>query len=192
MPITLGRGSTDINKRDKSLLNYILLSSLSIENRGEEPTFVGPTSRNVLDLTLATSGNTLTENWQVLETPSFSDHKYISFEITFNPRGSSKVLRNPRNTNWDQYRNILRRELGRPPKITETSDMERATVTLTRKLNQAYVASCPVTRIKRKHTPPWWNRELRALRRVVHDLFKLAKAADCTECWEEYKCCLQV
>ncbi|XP_036347174.1 uncharacterized protein LOC118756521, partial [Rhagoletis pomonella] len=43
-------------------------------NRGEEPTYIGPTSKNVLDITLHTSGGIGVQNWEVLSTPSFSDH----------------------------------------------------------------------------------------------------------------------
>ncbi|XP_054082619.1 uncharacterized protein LOC128920130 [Zeugodacus cucurbitae] len=74
-------GSRDINAKGESLLNFILMSSLVIANREEEPTYIGPTSKNVLDFTLYTSRGTTVENWRVLSTPSFSDHRYIHFSI---------------------------------------------------------------------------------------------------------------
>ncbi|XP_054745734.1 uncharacterized protein LOC129250115 [Anastrepha obliqua] len=48
-------GSADTKDRGESLFNYILQSSLEEANGGEEPTYVGPTSKNELDLTLYTS-----------------------------------------------------------------------------------------------------------------------------------------
>jgi len=44
--------SSDINDRGESLLDFILSTNLYIANVGEEHTFVGPTSSNVLDITL--------------------------------------------------------------------------------------------------------------------------------------------
>jgi len=41
-------GSFDINDRGESLLDFILSTYLYIVNVGEEHTFVGPTSSNVL------------------------------------------------------------------------------------------------------------------------------------------------
>ncbi|XP_054734540.1 uncharacterized protein LOC129242002 [Anastrepha obliqua] len=63
-------GSADINDRGESLFTYILQSSLEIANRGEEPTYVGPTSKNVLDLTLYTSRHVMVQEWEVLSRPS--------------------------------------------------------------------------------------------------------------------------
>ncbi|XP_054745928.1 uncharacterized protein LOC129250321 [Anastrepha obliqua] len=73
-------GSADINDRGESLFTYILQSSLEIANRGEEPTYVGPTSRNVLDLILYTSRHVMVQEWEVLSRSSFSDHRHISFQ----------------------------------------------------------------------------------------------------------------
>lgn len=47
-------GSFDINQRGESLFNFILKSSLVVANIDEEPTYIGPTSRNVLEITLHT------------------------------------------------------------------------------------------------------------------------------------------
>ncbi|XP_054745677.1 uncharacterized protein LOC129250060 [Anastrepha obliqua] len=75
-------GSADINDRGESLFTYILQSSLEIANRGEEPTYVGPTSKNVLDLTLYTSRHVMVQEWEAWSRPSFSDHRYISFQFS--------------------------------------------------------------------------------------------------------------
>ncbi|XP_054745732.1 uncharacterized protein LOC129250113 [Anastrepha obliqua] len=100
-------GSADINDRGESLFTYILQSSLEIANRGEELTYVGPTSKNVLDLTLYTSRHVMVQEWEVLSTPSFSDHRYISFRAISGTRwfeGTeeySLIVRNAFNTvNW--------------------------------------------------------------------------------------------
>ncbi|XP_054730010.1 uncharacterized protein LOC129238832, partial [Anastrepha obliqua] len=94
-------GSADINDRGESLFTYILQSSLEIANRGEEPTYVGPTSKNVLDLTLYTSRHVMVQEWEVLSRPSFSDHRYISFQVIFRSKNKITSFRNPKNMNWD-------------------------------------------------------------------------------------------
>jgi len=53
--------------------------------------YVGPTSSNVLDLTLATGSSNLISGWKVLEGPSFSDHRYIKFKCNFNSNHSHKA-----------------------------------------------------------------------------------------------------
>ncbi|XP_054087737.1 uncharacterized protein LOC128922138 [Zeugodacus cucurbitae] len=89
-------GSPDINQRGESLFNVIIQSSLAIANRGEEPTYIGPTSKNVLDITLYTSRGVVMENWKVLGTPSFSDHRYIYFSIRSKAKIRSVGRRDPR------------------------------------------------------------------------------------------------
>jgi len=70
-------GSSDIKDSGESLLHFILSTNLYLTNVGEEHTFVGHTSSNVLEITLVKGQSTLVSEWRVLKTPSFSDHKYI-------------------------------------------------------------------------------------------------------------------
>ena len=78
-------GCNDINIRGECLLQFIIEYKLTIANQGNQPTFIGSTSKNVLDLTLYTDHDNCTiENWRVLSRPSYSDHRYISFCVKTN------------------------------------------------------------------------------------------------------------
>ncbi|XP_037943235.1 uncharacterized protein LOC119676079 [Teleopsis dalmanni] len=180
-------GSTDINDRGESLFNYIIQSRLSVANRGEEPTYVGPTSRNVLDITLFTEDNVQVIEWKVLNEPSFSDYKYISFQIDSQYLKSRKVVRNPKQTNWDLYRKILKQRLKKITTIDSYVDLEARLDQLTRALTIAYHIACPPMRKKRRSQPPWWNKELGSKRRYVREIFKLAQLAESEVIWEEYR-----
>lgn len=104
-------GSTDINPRGTKLLQFIAGSDLGILNKGRVPTFVTKNRKEVLDITLASNGLIdQVQSWKVSEDCSFSDHRYVRFVLSSN---HSKVVkyRNPRKTNWDQYRNFLRQHV---------------------------------------------------------------------------------
>jgi len=180
-------GSTDINDRGESFLEFILRSRISIANRGEEPTYKGPTSENVLDITLFTDHNTVVEDWKVLNQPSFSDHRYIHFKFLLNIARKKLSFRNPRRTDWGKFEAFLGKKLSKPCRISSIEDIETSLSYLTTHLNTAYKRSCPLTRPKSRPRPPWWNRELESLRKEVKEIFKLAKTADCKECWGEYR-----
>jgi len=47
-------GSTSINNRGESLLNYIMANGLDIMNKGNRPTFVKSNRQEVIDVTIAT------------------------------------------------------------------------------------------------------------------------------------------
>ncbi|XP_054083756.1 uncharacterized protein LOC128920478 [Zeugodacus cucurbitae] len=165
--------STDINQRGECLLNFILQSSLVTANRGEEPTYIGPTSKNVLDITLYTGRCAMVEN--------------IYFSIASEPKIKVDVRRNPRNTNWDLYVQILEYKRLRPCVFNSHEKVEAGVNLFTNALNKAFNSACPTIRVKRKTKPPWWNKELGLHRRMVRDMFHWAKLAESEDCWNEYK-----
>ena len=74
-------GSTNINNRGESLLNYITTNNIDFCNKGNCPTFVTATRQEVLDLTFCSE--VISEriiNWKVSDEISLSDHKQIGFE----------------------------------------------------------------------------------------------------------------
>lgn len=183
-------GSKDINIRGESFLNFILSSNLSIANRGNVPTYIGPTSENVLDITLYTETETcILDNWQVLKKPSLSDHRYISFEISFKTNKTPKPYRNPAKTNWDLYAELVEQQLdGKCPVAIWKSDTLEATVAfLTKTLTAAFERACPLSIPRTKSRPPWWNNQLKITRDSVRKSFTLAKRIDDPGLWTEYR-----
>ena len=182
-------GSTNTNERGESLLNYINNTKLIIGNRGCEPTFVGPNSRNVLDLTLYTDNFIFTlNNWKVLSTHSFSDHKYIAFDINFKVN-KTKPFRNPETTDWDKFTSIARSKLAvlDTSCLLSTTCIEAAAKELTDIFVNAYEAACPIRYSKHKPKPPWWNKEISTARDNVQYLYKAARDSEAPELWNYYR-----
>lgn len=50
-------GSREVNERGEFLLQFIINNALTIGNRGNVPTYIGPTSVNVLDVTVYTESD---------------------------------------------------------------------------------------------------------------------------------------
>jgi len=57
-------------------------------------------------------------------------------------------------------------------------DIETSLETLSKELLNAYHASCPTSRTRKKTKSPWWNRELTQKRDNLREVFKIAKKAD--------------
>ena len=187
-------GSPKNNERGESLSNFILSTRLSIGNQGSEPTYVGPTSKNVLDITLYTDNNGIClTDWKILNKASFSDHKYISFSISFNIQRIIKSFRNPEKTDWAKYLSIVNGRLrNKPPTLPKNEiEIENANNQLSKILMKAFIISCPIKNSKSKPKPPWWNTEIENESKIIKRLFKDARKYDTTEYWNEYRCQLK-
>ncbi|KAH8407744.1 hypothetical protein KR215_009286, partial [Drosophila sulfurigaster] len=164
-------GSPDINDRGESVLDFILNYKLRLANRGEVSTYVGPTSCNVLDLTIAT--------------------EYIQFTIPFNRVPEAQPFRNPRNTNCAKFSSLVSKSLGPPGNINSVQDLETNVNVLSAGLISAFRQSCKLSRPTRRSKPPWWNPDLSSLRGELTSMFQLAKKADNEYVWDDYRSLLK-
>jgi ribonuclease HI len=182
-------GSTDINERGESLIEFLLTTSLCICNRGSDPTFVTANRREVLDVTFATDSLFgKIDGWKVLEEHSFSDHRYIEFSILENEPTKS-IPRNPRRTDWELYRTTFSGLLG-SMELSEPSNQEgidRLANQITTICNRSMKASCPDNAPRGKKKPRWWSKELQRSRNSSRKLFNKAKRTRAEEDWVAYK-----
>ena len=75
-------GSSDINPRGEDLLAYCTSADLNFCSVGNKPTFRTETCEEVLELTFVDRCAWYrVVGWQVSNVPSFSDHKYIRFQV---------------------------------------------------------------------------------------------------------------
>lgn len=140
-------GSTDINVRGESLLEFILKEQIHIANRGNRPTFANEVREEVLDLTLCS--DTLADNisdWNVSDEPSMSDHMNIKFkidnEIDSKKRGFSK-----RFVDWKKYSELFTDRVKDLILVLETTDdLEQATSNLTETIMSSFEESSTVIR----------------------------------------------
>ena len=100
-------GSTDTNKRGESLFDFLLQEQLEVYNRGTVPTFVTKVRKEVLDITFGTLvADTMLKNWRVADEETLSDHRMITFDL-FGETKKEPMSRNPRKTDWGEYRRCL-------------------------------------------------------------------------------------
>ncbi|XP_036344884.1 uncharacterized protein LOC118754097 [Rhagoletis pomonella] len=187
-------GSTDTNARGESLLDFILGNKLSVLNLGSEPTFITKSREEVLDITLASDMFAhKIKRWRVLKEKSYSDHRYIEFEIDLKTP-QVREFRNVRNTDWGVYNNKLRTLLPKiPPRDPATQvELEGLVNQVTKAMNSSLSAGCPVVRYRGKSKPPWWSKQLSLLRESNRSMFNKAKATRAAEDWEAYKADLKV
>lgn len=178
-------GSTNVNSRGESLFNFITAQNLVIMNKGNIPTFVTKTRKEVLDITLCTNKvSSLIQNWHVSEEPSCSDHRQIVFDI--HAPLIKQTYRNPRETNWQGYKISLQEALknGIAP-INQVEGIETAVDQINDAINASFLENC---RLKTKQFKScktvWWNANLERMRTEVRRLFRKAKD---NQNWNLYK-----
>ena len=182
-------GSTDINERGEKLNDFLLINRLELLNKGREPTFVTRARQEVLDITFATKNLARhITNWHVRNDTSMSDHRQISFELLTTIASRPTIFRNPRHTNWENYRENLKRNLEMIPKTIKTQEsLDLAVTAITMGITNAFEDSCPLKTRTSNSKIPWWNPKLSKLRQTTRKLFNKAKR---TLQWEDYKTAL--
>lgn len=150
-------GSTDINARGESLLEFIASTDLEIMNRGSKPTFVHANRREVLDITLATmSIADEVEDWRVSEKMSLSDHNTIQF-VLGRLKKTSESVRNPRKTDWAGYTSMVEetfeKSTWKTPRTVEEIELQVSRINNI--LTKAFQTYCPKHRKGKKSLPPW-------------------------------------
>jgi hypothetical protein len=134
---------------------------LEILNQGNEPTFCSGGRLEVTDITLGSLRHL--ENiidWEVLSEPSLSDHRHILFTL----RGSfpTRLIRNPRGTNWGSFKEDLRDRLDRGPgmNMKDETGLGLAIQWVQQALIKAYEDNCLLRPIKTGRQSLKWTAEL--------------------------------
>jgi len=170
-------GSSDTNSRGSQIFDYILSENLTILNKGNEPTFINSTRREVLDLTLATSfiTNKIT-NWSVLGEPTLSDHRCIEFSLSSIPAVKVK-FRNPRITDWTKYKKFLSRNLEglNQIEIKNDSSLNSYAQSFQVAITEAFKNSCKEKTKMSNRPVPWFTNRLREQRKSVRKLWNRSK-----------------
>lgn len=192
-------GSSEINTRGEFLFDYILSTNLIICNRGSTPTFTFPSTdtfrgwEEVLDITLtndcSSRGSIKVDNWRVSDRKSFSDHRYILFNLSVS-QNVSLPFRNPRRTNWRRFASVVSNKLGKHynNNLTTLEDIETKCNKFVKAMGSAFKVSCPVSFGRNKY-PPWWGEEISELRKESRKAFNLSYS---TGNWQTYRDSLRI
>lgn len=179
-------GSTDTNDRGLSLLDFLIENNLSVYNIGGDPTFQVKNRKEVLDLTFGTIDKVT--DWKVSKEVSFSDHKYIEFSVNTGEYFDAKEFRNPRRTNWKKYRELLTKSIkGRRVDTTSIETLETSIDIIEQSLITSFRKACPLSKQVGKKHQPWWNQDLKRLRKISRIAFNKASKDDDDELWVDYR-----
>lgn len=125
--------------------------------------------------------------WEVSDEFTASDHRYVNFSLC-NRKPKARVLRNPRNTNWDRFRAKVRTKTTPIENdILDIMELDREADKLSVTLSEAYKRSCPPTVSRNSAKCSWWSKKLRLNRIQLRALLKAEKLNDTPENREKRK-----
>ena len=183
-------GSTDINDRGQSLLEFVSEHNLGWLNTGSVPTFVTAVRKEVLDITLLNNqAEGLASEWRVDTRPSFSDHRYLRFRIA-KAVLNKRVYRPIRKTNWNKFLDEvgkLEPETTFDQNLPTGVEMEEEAVKLEETMNRALQAACPERTVEARTNVTWWTPKLEKLKSEKIKHLKKAQRAMTDESWERFR-----
>lgn len=169
-------GSSDINPKGDSLLNYILASNLVVLNVGNTPTFITANRSEVLDITLRSKDiSTFILDWHVTELILSSNHRCISFKISLDPQPPI-LFRNPASTNWTYFYDLIetwRNSLELPDSLTSIREVNDLADKFQAAIINAYETACPTHKHKAGPSVPYYTSEDRKQRKIMRKAFFL-------------------
>ena len=183
-------GSKTNNKRGINLAEYILKVNMQSINEGNCPTFISANGETIIDVTF-TSTNIVNKikYWHVANEETLSDHKYIKFIVSSETEPMEPHF-NPRKTNWDKYREIMKRTIPLSnPFPTSTDELEKDVYNLTSVMHTAFVKSTHTNRNNKvkKHKSKWWTTELAMLKRSTNRALRRFNKNKCDVTWHDWK-----
>ncbi|XP_067644974.1 uncharacterized protein, partial [Eurosta solidaginis] len=119
-------GGADTNKRGESLFCYILQTNLQIANRGNVPTYIGPTSSNVLDIKhIETKLGQPKEVANVKELEESNEFLTMTFMAAYNKACPLRRFREKAKPPWlSNELSLLRRQVKEMFKLAKTAESE--------------------------------------------------------------------
>lgn len=158
--------------RGNTVLEYLIRNNLKLLNEGNTPTFSNTITGTVIDLTIASQGmGRKLVNWKVLREDSYSDHKYIKYELGTQMEEPT-MFRNKKKTNWEKYRQLITEGLDiEPVNINSIATLETEAEKLNSLIYSAYLESCKAKKFKKRYNLVWQNQNLMKLRKDIRKEF---------------------
>ena len=147
------------NQRGKILENFITMNNLFVCNIGNKFIYDCAIGKSIIDKTIVST--VLVDrirNWSVHDEKSLSDHKLVSFNLSFD-KPKARTIRNFKNANWIYFKSILsKKQWSNPPKTWSKETIEIEATKPQDDINDALDKICPVKEKTTKSQPPrWWN-----------------------------------
>ncbi|KAG8225457.1 hypothetical protein J437_LFUL004458 [Ladona fulva] len=147
-------GSSDVNPRGESLLEYLMTTELQLLNRGSQTTFRNNVREEFIDITLCTSNiEHKIEGWRG------------SGETAVGPLPHLIAYRDPKATNWNLHRSELTRDIQgiSQQKFRNQDEIEASVTFVHSSIISSYEKSCPLIVKKEGQQLSWWGAELEGL-----------------------------
>ncbi len=143
-----------------------------------------------IDITLSLNLSPYTlEGWRVCSDATFSDHRHIEFSLPLLTIATIEVL-NLARANWQQFREILDRQLFWDPKYITKWWLDRAVLGLERCVQRALRLVCPLCRGPRQPDKSfYWEGEVEGLRRSARRAWRTYSRDQNKVTWTAYLEC---
>ena len=179
-------GCSENNARGNKLMDEITIQGLACANKGSEPTFVTAARSTILDVTICSESlQRDILGWRVLNNvASMSDHRYIRYNLRTNERKLATKIRNPRKTNWDQYRKTVEKNASTlPRRYGNQEEIDEANNQLTKLLRDAWEMATTEKRLAHGTGKHWWTEALSTQQKEVTRLQEKARRSGKKRDW---------
>lgn len=155
-------GSPVQNEKGHYWVEWLSARDMVVHNAGDRPTFVRGTTESHIDVTVSTSEVAkLINNWEVLETESLTEHKYICFDChqvtTSKRRAKQRSV-----VDWETFRNTLQ--------LIGKSDGKTTHKYCTKIIKEALRNSTSTRRHDMDGSTYWWNKDIEEKRALCNKL----------------------
>uniref|UniRef100_A0A1W7R9Y4 Polyprotein n=1 Tax=Hadrurus spadix TaxID=141984 RepID=A0A1W7R9Y4_9SCOR len=156
--------------RSEAFTDLIMANDLYVVNEPENlSTFETTHGESNIDITITNgSGCAKITNWQVLETDSISDHRYIRFDLNHDEISTPRSLHFDCNrAKWKKFEKYLQDNVPSPLLAVNRNLAESYITLFLNTINKACHDFIPRKRTTR-HAVPWWNPNLTRLRKETN------------------------
>jgi hypothetical protein len=165
----------DTNKRGEKLEDFLFDNDLQLANDGPVPTFQTSWCKTFIDIT---AHNHYLEQsiqyWRVDPRESFSDHKFIQFEVECEIIAEEQVL-NFKKANWRVFDKYIRKNIH---KINKANDLkspdnfDKYALAFEALIQEALRVSCPMNKSGKHKSVKWWSRDLARMIKTTRKLYR--------------------
>ena len=171
--------SESANSRGEVFEDFITSNELFVCNIGNKYTYDCATGKSIIDVTFVSTPTVdRIKNWMVHDEDYLTDHKLITFELSFDKTPPS-LFRNYKKANWSYFKALLSHKIWEnSPKFWCKETIELEADKLLKDITQALDKICPEKEQTIKTKPAsWWTTELHNHRRKVKIAEKYWKKA---------------
>jgi len=181
------------NHRGNCLCELLATTDLEVVNVGCTPTYSAGNVSSIIDVTLVRRALCQDiRHWKVSDADTMSDHRQIEFSL-MSDRLAPTRRRNIMRTDWDTYETELCSSVGVwIGRVRTPDDLEYELTKLNSAILDAYYKACPERRISGRKKVPWWNQELKILRKAANKAFHQAYKSKLEQDWQAHRAARRV